>query len=105
MTNFVQSLFEGLRDRINNPIAPAFVVAWVVMNWGRLFVLFTSGKTAEDRLKQFTFSEWWPGIWATLAGPFLIAATYVVLMPWVICGIQWIQEEPLRRQRKSKTSF
>jgi hypothetical protein len=103
MTNFVQSLFDGMRDRIRNPIIPAFVFAWLAVNWQRVFLLLASTKTAEERAVQYSESEW--PYWLSILTPVTIAAAYVLGMPWVIVGLQRAQAKPEGLQRGEKILF
>ena len=95
MMDFVQSLSDELRDRVKNPLVPAFVLAWSVVNWSRVFLLVMSANSAEERVAEFwAVEDVSYQLWTALGAPLAIALGYVLGMPWIIVWLQRIRSKP-----------
>jgi hypothetical protein len=103
--NIVESFFDGLRDRVKNPILPAFVISWCVWNWQRILILGFSESSIETRVLEFTRPEWNWQLGFYLVFPLISAAIYVLGMPWVIQAVQWAQMKPIEGARDAKAKF
>lgn len=95
----MQSLFDGLRDRVKNPFVSAFVIAWLAVNWHRLFLMLMSAKTAETRVNAYSEVGFWEQILLIVLGPATIAIAYILGMPWVVLWINRKRETPEKLQR------
>lgn len=52
-SSLLESVKAHVNERLKSPFGGAFLIAWVVVNWQRLFLLVFSEKTAEEKLKIF----------------------------------------------------
>lgn len=71
-TSLLESVKAHVNERLKSPFGGAFVIAWVAINWDKLFVLAFSEKSAEVRAKHFaeqmtnTDGLWLPVAYAAL---------------------------------------
>lgn len=101
MSNWFESLSDAFKERLTNPFIGAFVFAWGLWNFDRLYLLVMSSLPAEKKLIEFTKSS--PCFWSWGAvAPLLFALIYVCVMPWIAFGIHWLQEAPNQKQKLLK---
>lgn len=80
----ITDLFQGLKERLNNPLIGSFIIAWLIINWqvpiGIIFygneTLAIDGFKSKIDLIQKTYSPWYC-IWL----PLFSAITYILLIP------------------------
>jgi hypothetical protein len=53
-TSLLESVKAHVNERLKSPFGGAFVVAWIIVNWEKLFVLILSKESAENRAKIFS---------------------------------------------------
>lgn len=100
--------FKGhLEDRISNPILGAFGLAWIFINWKIVLLLFFSEKSIEEKIEVISTSH---NSWDFLVlYPLLFTAFYLLALPWLLLGVQLLQEKAntqrRTRQLVSDTSY
>lgn len=102
MNDGVRILAEAFRDRIKNPIIPAFLISFFAWHWKSLLILFCDDAAISKRVARF--NETHP-CWNSLLVPLGMAAILVFVLPWVAVVIQQYTEAPLRRARQRKIDF
>ena len=66
-TSLLESVKTHINERLKSPFGGAFVVAWVIVNWEKLFILILSKETAEKRAQVFSSQmDNFSGIWLPL---------------------------------------
>lgn len=94
------SIRNNFKERLGNPIIGTFAMSWVFCNWRTIVILLFSDKSIEKKIETITsnYSE----INLILLYPLYFTIFYVFLMPWILYGVQILQEKsnhPRRRLR------
>lgn len=82
----ITDIFQGLKERLNNPLIGSFIIAWTIINWqipiGIIFygneTLAVDGYKSKIDLVQKTYS-----LWLFFWLPFLSALLYTFAFPFV----------------------
>ena len=53
-TSLLESVKAHVNERLRSPFGGAFVIAWIVVNWEKLFILVLSKESAEKRAETFS---------------------------------------------------
>lgn len=85
----IRDLFESfrsyLRDRLANPLYVSFVIAWGVLNFRLLMVVFGDGGWKEKI--EFIDTQLYPDLlgwaWRWVGSPFLVAVLFVLASPFI----------------------
>lgn len=81
----LESFRSYLRDRLANPLYVSFVIAWCVLNFRLLMVVFGDGGWKEKI--DFINTQLYPDFsgWALrwVGGPFLVAVLFVLTSPFI----------------------
>jgi len=83
-----EDFFKALKERANNPIAGAFGISFVFINWRIFSHLFLSDASIDERLRAIErLSDGWLilYVWGC---PIVFALAYVIGMPWVSMKIE-----------------
>lgn len=79
-TSLLESVKAHVNERLKSPFGGAFVIAWLVVNWEKLFVLAFSKETAEKRSSVFAGQmNNIDGLWLPLLYAGLGLVSYYVL--------------------------
>ncbi len=76
----MKDIIEAIDSRIKNPLFGYFVFAIIAMNWEEFFYLVVDISSVADRIVYFHKGT---DSFTLLVYPFLIAAFYSVIYPWV----------------------
>lgn len=88
MINFFKSFFKSAEDRVNNPVIMAFIISWVVLNWKPVLFLIFSSQNIEGKIAHI--GETYKYTNFSLFLPIGIALFYVVCLPYINLGIEYI---------------
>jgi hypothetical protein len=80
------SIRDWFKDRVGNPFFASFLVAWLILNWRVVLVLF-SDMTALDKITWLDtrlYPERWHWTYYGLVTPLATAALYVALSPHIL---------------------
>lgn len=100
LKELIPSFKKSIDDRLSNPILGTFGVAWIFINWRILYLLLFSDKITEDKI---TFIETNYSDWKLLVlFPLLFTTVYLVVFPWILLGIQILQEKANGQRKNHK---
>lgn len=81
--SLLESVKAHVNERLKSPFGGAFVIAWIVVNWEKLFVLVLSNKDAETRSKIFADSmSGADGLWLPL-----LYAGFGLISYYILSGV------------------
>ncbi|WP_299551374.1 hypothetical protein [Seonamhaeicola sp.] len=86
MKEFLNSLLEVSKERIKNPFLGSFIFAWLVFNWKPILYLIFSDDIMSDRIS--TIECKYINIWDNLGFPFVFAILYIVILPYMMWGLE-----------------
>lgn len=98
----IRELVEAFTSRVRSPVFGSIIVAFLVWNWQRIFVLvFTSGDIGA-RLELFTESLWALkfGLPINIVFPIMLGLVYFVVSPWLNLVAAHLVAKPTNRRRK-----
>lgn len=95
MASFITLMREFLIRKLSPPVIGAFVVAWAVLHWDHLILLFWGNGLLEERVSTFKSAvdqDWYKkyGI------PAVVAFFYLVVLPYVSLGVSKLQAHAKR---------
>jgi signal transduction histidine kinase len=91
LKEILPSFKKSFEERLSNPILGTFSIAWIIINWRLWTILLFSKKTIEDKI---TFIEKSYVDWHSLfLYPLIFTVVYLVIFPWLLLGIQLLQEK------------
>lgn len=96
LISFFQDLFIR---KLGPPVIGAFVAAWAVLHWDHLALLFWGNGLLEDRIATFKLAvgqNWFKNY----AAPFFIALVYLLALPYLSLGVDWLQIHAKRIKHK-----
>lgn len=75
----IRDLIDTSKERIKNPFVGSYVIAFCIVNWKSIFLLFFSNGSIEYKLCviQIEYSVW------DLLYPIIISLVYVIGLPWL----------------------
>jgi len=83
--DLLESFRSYLRDRLANPLYVSFVIAWGVLNFRLLMVIFGDGSWKEKI--EFIDTQLYPDLlgwaWRWFGSPFLVAVLFVLASPFI----------------------
>ncbi len=86
-----QQMINLASDRLRNPFFVTFLATWIPFNWKLLLYLILSEEPIKERI-AFATSEFLDGtFYSDLWIPILIAASYVALLPYLMLGLEKLQ--------------
>jgi len=98
----VKELFNSvathLEDRMTNPILGTFSLSWIFINWKVFLILLFSQKNIEEKI-SFIEAEY-ASLEFMLFYPITFTCLYLLVTPWALLGVQFLQEKA-NGQRKS----
>lgn len=79
------SVRDYLKDRLANPLYVCYAVAWCVLNFRLLLVLFGNQSPSEKiaHIDTRLYTEWWHWAWFGFGYPLLVAVAFVIASPFV----------------------
>lgn len=91
LKEILPSFKKSFEDRLSNPILGTFGIAWLIVNWRLLAILLFSNKSIEDKIDSIglNYADWH----FLLLYPLLFTVVYLVIFPWLLLGIQLLQEK------------
>lgn len=102
MKELIKDIIETSRDRIKTPITSSFAIAFLIYNWRPLIILLFSNSSVEDKIIKI--DEKYCDIWALLF-PLLIAVIYVVLVPYIMMGLEYCTKKAIKGRKKHKANL
>jgi hypothetical protein len=85
MKEFFNTIFQTSNERIRNPFIGSLIFSWIAFNWKSITTLIFSTKSIEDRI--IYISENFTNIWNQLYFPIIFAFFYVLVLPYLMLGI------------------
>ncbi|HEY1193399.1 hypothetical protein [Flavobacterium sp.] len=84
---FIQSTFESYKDRVKSPFVGSFALSFILFNWKAFLVLLYSDLSIIVRIKyiEISYCSTENFVW-----PIVIALFYVVVLPYINLGIDYI---------------
>jgi len=107
LKSFLPSIKKSFEDRMSNPILGTFTLSWCISNWKVFLILMFSDKKIEAKITaiETDFSGWD----TLLVYPLIFTSIYLILSPWLLLGVQTLQEKANSQRKlhkiKEDTSF
>jgi hypothetical protein len=90
--DFLNSLFGSTKERLNNPMISAFIIAWIPINWKLILALIYSQKTIENKIVYI--QEDFIDLKFNFYLPLLAAVFYVSVLPFLMALFEWMTQTP-----------
>src|SRR4051812_35404787 len=80
----ISDFWDGLKDRLRNPLISSFLVSWIFFNWRVTVALiwYSNDQIKAEgykTLNDFIFHNTTP--WETFWGPFILAVAFMITNP------------------------
>lgn len=85
MKSYVKHFSEHLKERVENPLFPAFVISWCVLNY-KIVIHLVFGLDADkkiERIQAFWADGWLCGYLKGVVVPLCLAIAYVFIYPCI----------------------
>ena len=84
---FIQSTFDSYRDRVKSPFIGSFALSFVLFNWKAFLILLYSDLSI---IRKINYIELYHCSVENLIWPVVIALFYVIVLPYINLGIEWL---------------
>ncbi len=101
MKEVFKSFFEVTKERIKNPLIGTFMISWILINWRPIFLAFFSEKSVIERIEFIELN--YSSIHSYLTIPLLIALVYVIVLPYLMWGIDELMQKSTTGRKKNLT--
>lgn len=101
MREILKSFFEVSNERLKNPLIGTFMISWLLINWRPIFIALFSEKTITERIELIESN--YSSISFYLTAPLLIALFYVIILPYIMWGIDEIIKKSTIGRKKNRT--
>ncbi len=101
MKEFFNSIFQTSSERMRNPVVGSFILSWIVFNWKSITTLIFSNKIIENRIDYI--SQNFVDIWYQLYYPLFFTVFYVLLLPYLTLGIDYILSYAKIKRKETAT--
>ena len=96
--------FKGhLEDRITNPILGAFCLSWFFFNWKLILILLFSNSTIEEKIAAIELNH--ISLTNMLWLPLGFTVFYLLILPWLLLGVQILQEKANGKRKINQLDF
>lgn len=90
MASFIAFIREFILRKLGRPVIGIFVVAWAVLHWDHLILLFWGSGLLEQRIDEFKSAIY--QAWYKKYGlPIGLTAIYLLFLPYLSYAISWLQ--------------
>jgi len=97
----IPSIKSHLSDRLSNPILGTFSFSWIFFNWKVVLFLFLSKDNIENKISVIESN--YSNIETFIVYPVIFTIVYLLFIPWLLLGVQILQETANGKRRKAKT--
>jgi hypothetical protein len=101
MKEILKSFFEVSKERMKNPLIGTFMITWVLINWKPIFIALLSKKTIVERIDFIELN--YSSIYSYLTIPLAIALFYVIVLPYLMWGIDELMQKATTGRKKNLT--
>lgn len=103
MSEFIDSFFKALRERVGNPFVGSFALSWLLWNWKFMVLLVSDDVHANHKISLLTKEH--TGWWVNLVAPLSTAIFFILIMPYIYWGIEWLQKHAKIGRYKNRKKF
>tara|TARA_B110000240_G_scaffold16777_1_gene17120 strand:+ start:333 stop:1151 length:819 start_codon:yes stop_codon:yes gene_type:complete len=101
MKEIFKSFFEVTKERIKNPIIGTFMISWILINWRPIFIAIFSNKSIVERIELIELN--YSSVHSYLTIPLVIAFVYVIILPYLMWGIDELMQKSTTGRKKNLT--
>jgi ABC-type multidrug transport system fused ATPase/permease subunit len=97
---FTSDLISSFRERLKNSFLSSFIIGFLIANWESLLVILFSDKIIEERIRlvHAEYTSKYTLVWY----PLIFAIFYVVILPYLMLGIEWLSNMGLEKRKDNK---
>jgi hypothetical protein len=101
MKEVFKSFFEVTKERIKNPLIGTFMISWILINWRPIFLALFSEKSIIERIEFIELN--YSSVNSYLTIPLTIALFYVIVLPYLMWGIDELMQKSTTGRKKNLT--
>tara|TARA_B110000211_G_C13946791_1_gene494264 strand:- start:153 stop:812 length:660 start_codon:yes stop_codon:yes gene_type:complete len=103
MKEVSNSIYDTYKDRLKNPLFRSFLFSWIAFNWKPLSIIIVSKDSIYHRIE--VIKTCYDPNWYNLIIPLAIAIAYILLLPYVMLGLDKLTFFAITRRRKINTKI
>jgi|TARA_R100000789_G_C2992911_1_gene146604 hypothetical protein len=103
--DFLNSIFEGTKQRVKNPLFGSFILSWIILNWEFILVFFTQDLSTLNKieyLNAYCKSNFIGDLFLT---PLIISLVYLILSDWVFMVLKYLSIFGRLKRKKQNFNF